>query len=295
MASPGAFRHRHVLITGASSGIGAALARRFAAGGARIAIVARRAERLAALADEIAERGWQASATGGPVTTPGVQRPSAPVGNGGHTHRPEPVVIVADLFEADAAARVVQEAETALGPIDVLVNNAGLGHFGPFAEAAEHEAGQMIDLNVSALLRLTRLVLPGMLQRRSGWIMNVASAAAYQAMPFMSVYAATKAFVLSFSEGLWAETRGKGVQVTCVNPGTTRTEFFDHHERFGLRAKLLEHGMTADRVAAIAVRALARGKPSVTCGLGNRMAVSVVRLMPRSWVARVTAKVMRPR
>ncbi|MHC4067863.1 MAG: SDR family NAD(P)-dependent oxidoreductase, partial [Planctomycetota bacterium] len=94
------------------------------------------------------------------------------------------------------------------------------------------------------------------------------------------------------SEGLWAEVRRQGVHVTCVNPGTTKTEFFDHHERFGMRAKLLERAMTADRVAAIAIDALARGKPTVVCGAANALAVWMGRLFPRRWIARATARLM---
>ncbi|MCP4249984.1 MAG: SDR family oxidoreductase [bacterium] len=259
------FEGKNVLITGASSGIGVALARRVAAQGARTVIVARREERLRELADEIAAAG-----------------------------HPRPVVIAADLFEADAADRALAQAESDLGHIDVLVNNAGLGHHGPFHESEPGQVDEMLDLNVRALVRLTHLVLPGMIERRSGWILNIASVAGYQTLPYLSVYSATKAFVVNFSEGLWAELRRSGVHVTCANPGTTRTEFFDRHERLGLRQKLLQNAMSADRVAKIALRALARGKPIVVCGYSNVAATWMMRVLPRRWLTKVIGRVMRP-
>ncbi|MCH7814689.1 MAG: SDR family oxidoreductase [Planctomycetes bacterium] len=259
------FDGKHVLITGASSGIGVALARRLAASGARTVIVARREERLRALADEITAAG-----------------------------HPQPVVVVADLFEAQATERVFEQAVSALGHIDVLVNNAGLGHHGPFHESEPGRIEEMLALNVRSLVRLTHLVLPGMIERGSGWILNIGSVAAYQTLPYLSVYSATKAFVLNFSEGLWAELRGSGVRVTCANPGTTRTEFFDRHERLGLRRMLLKNAMSADRVAKIALRALARGKPVVVCGYANLLATWFMRVLPRRRVTSVVARVMRP-
>jgi len=261
---PSVFLDRTVLVTGASSGIGRALAEAFAAAGARLALTARRQEQLEALADEVAGSG-----------------------------KPRPAVIPADLCEPDASARVYEQAAAALGPIDVLVNNAGLGFVGPFTQARPADTDRMIDLNVRALLHLTHLALPGMLERGRGWILNVGSGAAYLPMPYLAAYSATKALVLSFSEALWAECRRKGVRVTCVNPGTTRTEFFDHHPRTPLRDKLLEGAMPPERVAAIALDALARGRPAVTCGLGNRVGIGLGRLLPRRWIARLLARHLR--
>ncbi|MFQ5490891.1 MAG: SDR family NAD(P)-dependent oxidoreductase [Phycisphaerae bacterium] len=259
------FAEQVILVTGASSGIGAALARQLAAKQGRCVLVARRRDRLEALVAEIESAG-----------------------------RPRPVPLVADLLEPGAPQRVVEEVHSRLGPIDVLVNNAGVGFVGPFVKHSAPQLEQMLGLNVGALVKLTHLVLPGMIQRRRGWIMNVASAAAYQPMGNMATYAATKAFVLSFSEGLWAEVRRKGVTVTSVNPGTTRTEFFDHQGWSPMREKLLKGAMSADRVAQIAIKALAKGKPSVTCGLGNKLAVGLGQLLPRATVARITAKMMKP-
>lgn len=259
------FQNKTAVITGASSGIGAELARRFAREGARLALVARREERLRALAEDIAAAG-----------------------------HPQPLVITADLFEPDAPQRVIEQARAALGQIDVLVNNAGLGYAGPFAEHTTDQIEQMLRLNIDALLRITQLVLPEMLDRRSGWIINVASTAAYQPMPYMAAYAATKAFVLSWSEALWAEVRKRAVVVTAVNPGTTRTEFFEHHTWSRGRELFIKRAMTAERVADIAVRALARRKPSVICGWTNRAMALAAKLMPRSWTTRAIARMLRP-
>ena len=257
------FDNRNTVITGASSGIGAAIARGFAARGSRVAVVARRRDRLAALAEEVAAAG-----------------------------HPRPVVVVADLFEDGAAERVVAEARERLGRIDVLVNNAGLGYAGAFAEQSAEQIEQMLRLNVRALVRLTELVLPEMLERRCGWIMNVASTAAYQPMPYLAAYAATKAFVASFSEGLWGELRKRGVVVTCVNPGITRTEFFDHHTWSRAQERFTKRAMSADRVAEIGIRALAKGRPGVVCGWGNRVLAALGALLPSSWVVRVLGRVL---
>ncbi len=230
-----------------------------------MAIVARREERLETLADEI--------------------------GAAGH---PRPVVIVVDLFEDGAAERVVGETREKLGRIDVLVNNAGLGHAGAFADHSAEQTEQVLQLNIRALVRLTELVLPEMLERRCGWIMNIASTAAYQPMPYLATYAATKAFVASFSEGLWGELRKRGVVVTCVNPGTTKTEFFDDHNWSRVRETFLKRAMSAERVAEIGIKALAKGKPSVVCGWGNRLLAAVSVCMPSSWSSRLIAKVLKP-
>ncbi len=262
------FQDRNIVITGASSGIGAALARRFAADGARLALVARREDRLRALADEIATQG--------------------------HAGRSKPTVIVADLFEDDAPQKIVTQAREALGQIDVLVNNAGLGYPGPFAEHTTEQTEQILQLNIRALVRMTELVLPEMLERGCGWIMNVASTAAYQPMPYLATYAASKAFVLSWSEALWAEVGKRGVVVTSVNPGTTRTEFFDDHTWNRVRKLAMTQAMSAERVADIGVRALARGRPSVVCGWVNRLSATLSKLIPRSWTARIIARVLRP-
>ena len=260
--SGGKFEGRSVLVTGASSGIGADLARQFAGQGARVALVARRRERLEALAAEITQAGY-----------------------------PEPVVIEADLCTDGASTKVVAQATTALGPIEVLVNNAGVGYAGAFADLEPKQIGQMLDLNIRALLRLTHLVLPEMLQRRQGWIMNVASVVGHVPFACMPVYAPSKSFVVAFTDALWAQTRRTGVTVTCLAPGTTRTEFFDHREWTGVREALMKMSMSPERVARIGIRALSKGRRSAVCGWSNATFVLLMKLVPRRWMAQISAKV----
>ncbi|HNQ24989.1 MAG TPA: SDR family NAD(P)-dependent oxidoreductase [Phycisphaerae bacterium] len=258
---PADFAKRSVVITGASSGIGAAFARALAARGAHLALVARRRERLEALAAELTAAG-----------------------------HPTPAVIVADLCRPEAAERVVVEATRQFGPIEVLINNAGLGYAGAFPELAAAQVQEMIDLNISAVTRLTHLVVPAMIQRRSGWIMNVASVVGHVPFACMPVYAPTKAFVVAFSNALWAQLRRHHVHVTCVAPGTTRTEFFDHRTWTGLRRQLMRLSMSADDVARIALRALARGRRSVICGNLNRLFVALMKPVPQRFIALVSER-----
>jgi short-subunit dehydrogenase len=250
------FSGRTVMITGASCGIGAELARVFAAERARVALVARRADRLATLAGELADSG-----------------------------APPPHVCVADLADPQACERVVAEVEAALGPIEVLVNNAGLGELGTFVQTDPDALQRMLDVNIAALTRLTRRVLPGMVERRAGWILNIASVAGFHPIPLMGVYAASKAYVISFSEMLHYETRPHGVHVCCVCPGTTDTEFF-HRGGFEVHAGRIARGaVPVSRVAQTALAALQSGRMTVCCGFGARLRTWIlVRCLPRRWV-----------
>ncbi len=259
------FKDKTVLITGASSGIGAELARRFARGGAKLALVARRGDRLRTLADEIV-----------PTTADTGQTPR---------------IIVADLVEPGACERAVAETRDAFGRVDVLVNNAGIGEYGTFAEKDLPATERMMQLNMSALVRLTHLVLPEMLSGRRGWIMNIASAAAFQPTPYMGVYGATKAFVLSFSMSLWEEVRRAGVVVTCVCPGPVRTGFFD---RGGYEARhdFTRFAVEADWVADRAYRALVRKKPVFIPDRLNRLSRFLQRFIPLKAVAKLAGKVL---
>ena len=180
------------LVTGASSGIGAAYARALAAQGYDLILVARRADRLQALADEVKQA---------------------------HGHRAE--VLPADLLRREAPAELVAGVAALGMQVDLLVNNAGMGVHGPFADATAEDDLRMIDLNITSLTALTRAFAPAMIARRSGAIINVASTAAFQAIPFMGVYAATKAYVLSFSEAIAEELRPHGITVQCLCPGAT--------------------------------------------------------------------------
>ncbi len=164
--------------------------------------------------------------------------------------------------------------------VDVLVNNAGFGQYGPFAESGLEECLRQIQLNVTTLTHLTRLYLAGMIERKSGGVLNVASTAAFQAGPLMAVYFATKAYVLHFSEAIANELQGTGVTVTCLCPGATTTEFHKRANATGMR--LLKMGsMDARTVAEDGYRALMAGKPVAISGFRNWLVAQSVRLSPR--------------
>ena len=174
--------------------------------------------------------------------------------------------------------------------IDVLINNAGFGLFGPLHEASTQPIAQAVQLNVATLTELTCALLPGMRARDRGAIVNVASTAAFQPVPYMAVYGATKAYVLSFTEALWAETRGTGVRVTALCPGATDTAFFDtasDKASIGRR-------MAPRPVVAAAFSALDRRRSMVVPGLGNRLLAGSTRLASRQAVARLAERRMRP-
>src|SRR5271166_4002120 len=184
------------LITGASFGIGAEFARIFAREGYHLVLVARTADKLRQIASELEK-----------------------------AHGTRSLILATDLSDPGAAAYVLDQTMRASIQVDVLVNNAGFGQYGLFAENDLEECLRQIQLNVTTLTHLTRLYLPAMIERKSGGILNVASAAAFQPGPLMAVYFATKAYVLHFSEALSNELNGTGVTVTCLCPGPTATEF----------------------------------------------------------------------
>ncbi|WP_420391336.1 SDR family NAD(P)-dependent oxidoreductase [Acuticoccus sp.] len=248
------------LVTGASAGIGSALARRIAADGYDLVLVARREDRLRALADEL------------PV---------------------EVIPVALDLTERDAPAALQGEVAALGRPLDVLVNNAGFGHAGPFAQAPLERQLGMIDLNVRTLVELTHRLLPAMVERSSGAVLNVASTAAYLPGPNVSVYYATKAFVLSFSEALWQELHGTGVTVTALCPGPTRSEFGSVS---GMdRSFLFKNAkrMSAERVAAIGWRGTRAGRRVVVPGLMNKVGAVVTTLMPSRLLLPIVERVQR--
>jgi uncharacterized protein len=249
-----------VLITGASAGIGLELARLFAADRNDLVLVARRKERLDSLAAEL-QRGY------------GVQ-----------------VRVLAFDLADPKSPRAIFDAMAAEGVrVDVVVNNAGFGAVGPVVELPLERQRDMVQVNVAALTELTRLFLPGMIQRRSGGILNVASTAAFQPGPLMAVYYATKAYVLSFSEAVAEETAGSGVRVTCLAPGPTATEFAAVS---GVEHKLLFRLGTMDaRTAALAgYRGFRRGRSLVIPGLKNKLGAFAVRLAPRVWVRKIVKR-----
>ncbi len=242
------------LITGASTGIGYALSRCFAADHHDLILVARQEQKLHAVAEEL--RG-----------TFGVS-----------AH-----VIVADLAQPDAPRKLADAVQANVLTVDFLVNNAGFGLGGSFTETALAAELEMIQVNIASLVYLTKLFLPTMIERKSGRIMNVASTAAFQPGPFMAVYYATKAFVLSFSEAISNELSGTGVTVTALCPGPTASDFqarANIQETRLVKSKLMGL-MSAEAVAQIGYRGLLNGKRVVVPGLMNKMGVQGTRLTPR--------------
>lgn len=248
------------LITGASSGFGAEFARLFAADGHDVVLVARRRPRLEALAKELEAAG------------------------GTRAH-----VVELDLGERDAVATLMTTLEArGLTALDFLVNNAGFGTNGPFAGSDPAVEAQMIQVNVAALAALTRAVLPGMLARRRGRILNIGSTAGFQAGPGMATYYASKAFVNIFTEGLAYELRGTGVTATVSCPGASATEF----------ASVAGSGKTwlfklgaasAPTVCRQAYRAMLRGRTMIIHGAKNWLLIQSQRIGPRALVRAITA------
>lgn len=248
------------VITGASSGIGAALARRLCAEGYDLVLVARRAERLSALAEEL---------------------------RAAHGREVEPLGL--DVTDPEAPARLLEAAPRP----DVLVNNAGMGRFGPVLDAESGEHLRSIRLNCEALTALTLAVLPGMIERRSGTIVNVGSIAGLQPVPYYAVYGATKAFVHSFSEALDAELEGKGVRVVAIAPGPVPTEF----QQNAGSPDASSHGshVTPEHVAGVIHRAIVRPKILVFPAPFHWWQTFIQRFLPRRFVARFAARKMRKR
>ncbi|MHC4473832.1 MAG: SDR family NAD(P)-dependent oxidoreductase [Planctomycetota bacterium] len=242
------------LVTGASSGIGRELARALAAGGHDLALVARRRPLLEELARDLAA-----------------------------THGVRAEVVAVDL-SGPGGPTEIHEWASGLGlRIGCLVNNAGFAGHGGFADLPRELQLEQVTVNVCALVELTHLFLPAMIEHGEGRVLNVASTAAFQPGPYMAVYFASKAFVLSFSEALASELRGTGVTVTALCPGPTESGFWERAEipSSGLveRAK-----MDAARVARVGYRGMMAGKAIVVPGFKNRLGALLVRLLPRSWV-----------
>jgi short-subunit dehydrogenase len=244
------------LITGASSGIGADLARLFAKDGWDVVLVARSEGKLRELAAQL-----------------------------GKEHNVTARVVIADLARPNAAQEVVD----ALGglTIDALVNNAGYGLAGPFVETDLKGELEMIQVNVVALTHLTKLLLPGMVARKRGRILNVASTAGFQPGPLMAVYYATKAYVLSFTEALAEELRGSGVTVTALCPGPTATGFAAASNMESSRLFKTFRPMSSSKVAAYGYRALQKGKRIAIPGVRNRLMAQSLRISPRKLVTKV--------
>ena len=250
------------LVTGASAGIGRELARAFAAEGSDLVLVARRSERLEELAAEL-----------------------------GTAHGIDAQVLGADLGRAATPRELATQLEEGGIDIDVLVNNAGFGVNGTFAELDLGRQMEMIQVNVTSLVELSGLLIPKMVERRKGGILNVASTAAFQPGPRMAIYYATKAFVLSFTEALFQELRGSGVRACCLCPGPTETEFMEVAELEETRLFDMTK-MSAERVARAGLAAFRADRPLAVPGILNKLGTVGVRLTPRAVVRRMVEKIM---
>jgi short-subunit dehydrogenase len=250
------------IITGASSGIGKALAFEFAAGGFNVFLTGRNEAALADVAAECAAR-----------------------------HRVETEIVCADLARMESVDDLVARLGSGRR-YEVLVNNAGFGIHGGFASTDIEQNVRLLNVQLSAALKLVQAVLPSMISRRSGRILNVASVYSFSPVPFQSVYGACKAFLLSFSLSLRNELKGTGVGVTVFCPGVTQTEF---RSRAGIDEKRKDSGMTAQAAAHIAYLETLRGKPVVVPGLINRLYVFFAQHLPARSVPRLVRFINRRR
>ncbi len=256
------------LITGASGGIGEAFARRLAVENHNLILVARSENKLHDLCDELM-----------------------------HKHKITAHYVAVDLIDFEADLRLFEETETHKLEIDWLINNAGFGSMGDFANLELENELEMISLNVLALVALTHRYLQKMRERQSGTIINVASTASFQPVPFMATYAATKAFVKSFSEAIAEENRLFNITVTALCPGPTETNFFDA-SNIGANVKdaFMKKGMqTPEAVVEAALSAVKRGKSSVVSGWTNYLTARLGNFVPNSLITRAVGGVLRPK
>ena len=259
---PKTWAGKWALITGASAGIGFEFAKLLAAGGANLVLTARRVDRLQKLASELSAQ-----------------------------HSVKVEVFSADLLRTEAPVEIHQFTSAKNIEVELLINNAGFGAFGYAHEIPIEKMLEMIQVNCSAVVHLTRLYLPAMVARKHGDVLIVASLAAFQAVPFNSAYAATKAFDLIFAEGIAEELAEFGVRVCALCPGSTNTEFQKVAEQ---PDRVFRSAETAEKVARVGLEGLAAGKSSVISGVKNQLMMAGERLAPRRFVARMAAQMMKP-
>jgi uncharacterized protein len=257
------YRGRTALITGASYGVGACFVDALASRGMNVILVARSAEQMTKLAQDAAAK-----------------------------HKVRTEVVVADLSKEGAVDAVKADVERLSLPIDLLINNAGFATHGYFESLPAQRERDEITVNITALVGMTHAFVPGMLKRGSGAVINVASNAAFQPIPYMAVYAATKAFVVSFSRALSIEFAGRGVQVQALCPGPTATKFFEVADAKEAAVGKLR---TSEDVVATSLRALERNKVLAVDGLFNRVQGFFAGLVPASMSANIAANVVRPK
>jgi short-subunit dehydrogenase len=249
------------LITGASSGIGEAFARKLAVRGRNVLLVARSEDKLITLCNEL-----------------------------GRSNSIRAQHMAIDLRLPDSPAKLFEETQRRGLVINMLINNAGFGSFGDFANLDLVREMSMIDLNIKSLVDLTHRFLVPMRERKQGTIINVASTAGFQAVPFMATYAATKAFVLSFSEALWEENRPYGIHVMALCPGVTETNFFEAARGEKPPARIAQ---SPEDVVETALRGLEGRKSNIVSGWTNLLMIEAERFVPRSLVLRAAGKMMR--
>ncbi len=254
----------YALITGASKGIGKSIAFQLAAKGYNLVLVARNEASLADLAEVLSKRF---------NITVKYQ--------------------IVDLQQPGAAEQLYTFCTNEQLPVSVLVNNAGRGSWGRFDELALAEQHQMMQLNMHALVDLTHYFLPMLKQQQTAYILNVASTAAYQAMPTMAIYAATKSFVVSFSRALKRELKNSSVSVSCLSPGPTDTHFIETAGMQALKEKAAKYEMTPDEVAKIAVKGMFAKKTEIIPGFLNAFSAFMLRFVPKSTPEKVVEKVYR--
>jgi short-subunit dehydrogenase len=240
------------LVTGASSGLGAEFARQLAARGCHLVLTARREEPLAALKRELVESGR-------------IQVDCVPL----------------DLETPDAPRQIFDRLAAAGKTVDILVNNAGFGVYGHFLDTRWERERALLEVDILALVQLTKLFVAGMVSRKSGYILNVASTAAFQPVPGYAAYAAAKSFVLSFSEALCHELRETGVSCTALCPGMTRTGFFDAAGQASLASYQRMTMMNSADVCRIGLKAMVRRRPVVVAGWLNALMAWSARVGPR--------------
>ncbi len=257
------WKNKWALVTGSSAGIGKAIAEELAAGGTNLLLTARRVDRLQEIAAGLRS-----------------------------THKISTEIFEADLANPSSPEGLFRFTEEKGIPVELLVNNAGFGQFGELPNVDTKRLLDMVQVNCTAVLHLTRLFLPQMIARRRGDVLIVASTAAFQAVPYISTYAATKAFDLYLAEGLAEEMKPHGIRVCALCPGTTESEF---HDVAGHPLHSRGRQETAGKVAKTGLQALAAGKSYVISGLGNYLGAHGERLVPRRFVTRVAAKMFRPR
>ena len=261
MASTQDFNGKWALVTGASSGIGAALSRELAKHGAKLILTARRLDRLEKLAGELKAIGTEVR------------------------------IITADLNDPAAPQKLYGASEGAGLAVDILINNAGLGQYGAFCASPIEQELSQVRVNCEAMVRLTRLFVPRMVERRRGWVLVLASTASFQPVPYITTYAASKAFDRFFALGLAAEVARFGVRVTALCPGPTESEFFDVAHAGAFKGN---HVQPATDVVRLAVTALARGQRTLIPYFSGRLNAFLVRLLPTRLITYFVEKTARP-